>query len=106
MTLCGLYKLCVWQLLSTYQLQQSVAKQELIISIIKSMLQFIEIGVQMFGRQLVIRPHNGTFKQAPHALYGFSVNVPAFKARTCSRTPKIISVDAAKLARPGGRLGS
>ena|SRR5436190_3443806 len=32
----------------------------------------------MFRRQLVIRPDDGTLKQAPHALYAVSVNVSAY----------------------------
>ena len=32
----------------------------------------------MFSGQLVVRPHNGTFKQAPYAFYAVGVNVSAY----------------------------
>src|SRR5438094_6002068 len=34
---------------------------EIRVPIVKPLLQFIEISIQMFGRQLVIHPHNGTY---------------------------------------------
>jgi hypothetical protein len=40
-------KLRVWQLLSLHQFQKRVAEKKLIIPVVKAMLQFIQIGVQM-----------------------------------------------------------
>ena len=33
------------------------------------MLQFVQIGVQMFDADFVIRPHDRPFKQAPNAFH-------------------------------------
>src|SRR6516225_2392511 len=68
----------VWQLLSLYQFQERISKQKPIIAIVETMLQFIQVGIQMLRREFVIRPYNGAFKQAPHALYAVSVNVSAY----------------------------
>jgi hypothetical protein len=52
--LSSLSKLPIWQLLSRYQLQQRIPKQELILAVVKAMLQFVQISVQMLKAQLVI----------------------------------------------------
>jgi hypothetical protein len=53
----------VWQLLSLHQLQECIPKQVLIVSIIKAMFQFVQIGVQMSRRELVVRPYDCALKQ-------------------------------------------
>jgi hypothetical protein len=52
--LSSLSKLPIWQVLSRYQLQQRIPKQELILAVVKAMLQFVQISVQMLKAQLVI----------------------------------------------------
>jgi hypothetical protein len=42
------------------------------------MLQFIEIGVQMFDRQLVIRPHDRAFQETPNVLDVVGVNISIY----------------------------
>src|SRR5881392_2720786 len=46
----------VWQLLCLHELQECIAKQKLIMTIVKTVLQLIKVGVQMLCAQLVIRP--------------------------------------------------
>ena len=79
LTSCGFCQLSVWQFFSLDQLQKRISEQKPIIAIVKAMLQFV---------------------------FGVRRSVAAFKARTCSRTPKITSADAAKLVRPGDPLDS
>jgi hypothetical protein len=67
----------IWQLLGLYQFQKRVAEQERIFSIVKPMLQFIQIGVEMLHRKLVIRADHAALEKAPDALNGVCVNVAA-----------------------------
>jgi hypothetical protein len=68
MTLSSLGKFRVWQLLSFYQFQERIPKKKLIAAIVKPMLQFIQICIQLLCRKFVIRPHDRTLKQTPHVL--------------------------------------
>jgi hypothetical protein len=54
MKLRSLSEFRVWQLLSLHQFQERIAKEELIIAIVKPMLQLIQIGVQMLHAELVV----------------------------------------------------
>ena len=52
--LCSFREFRTWQLLSLHQFQQRIAKEELIIAIVKPMLQLIQIGVHMLHAELVV----------------------------------------------------
>jgi hypothetical protein len=75
MVLSSFRKLRIWQLFRLYELQQRVPKQKLIISVVKTMLQFVQIGVEMFDRQLVICADDRAFEQAPNVLNAVDVNI-------------------------------
>ena len=76
-------QLLQWQLLSIHQLQKSIAKQELVAAIVKPMLKLVQIGVQMFQTDFVIRTDDGALQQAPDAFHAVRMHVavdPFFRA--------------------------
>jgi hypothetical protein len=42
--------------------------------LVESPLQFVQVGVQMPERQLMVRAHDGTLEEAPDINYGVGVN--------------------------------
>lgn len=61
---CILNQLLIRQALRRNQLGKRVPENELVFTIVKPMLQLIQIGVQMLRADLVIRTDDGAFKQA------------------------------------------
>ena len=75
-TSCGfLNQILIWQLCSIHQLGERIPENVFVLPIVKPMLQFIQIGVQMLNAHLMIRTDDGALEQAPDALNAVSVNV-------------------------------
>ena len=70
-----LHKGLIGKVLGIEQLKQRIPKKIWIISIIESPFQFVKVGVQMFGADLVIGTNNRPLEEAPHPFNGVGVNL-------------------------------
>ena len=59
-------QISVREILGLDQLQESVPKEKLVVPIIKSTVQFIQIGVKVLHADLVVRADDRTFQKAVH----------------------------------------
>lgn len=87
----------VWKSPGLHQLRESIPKDVFVFPIVKPMLQFVQIGVQMLHAYLVIRTDDRAFKQAPHAFDAVRVNItayPFFRAVIDRLVPRVFIGDS------------
>ena len=65
----------VGEILGTHKLLHSFMKQVRVLPVVEAVLQFIQVGVQVFCGYFVVSPDDRTLQKAPHALYCVSVNL-------------------------------
>ena len=76
MSLLGcLRKFRVWQLRRIDQFRECIPENVFILPIVKPMFKLIQIGVQMFDTDLMIRADNRPLQEAPNALDAVSMNI-------------------------------
>jgi len=71
----GRYKRCVLKVVGVDQSQQRVPKQEIVVSVVEAPRHFVQIGLEMFERNLVPRPYNAALQERKRRFNGVRVNV-------------------------------
>src|SRR5260370_3611019 len=73
--LCRLYQFRIRKLRRINQFCESIPENMFVFPVIKTMLQFIQIGVQMLNAHFMVRTNDRTLQEAPNALDAVGVNI-------------------------------